>query len=653
MVYRVINKMTKDLFVCLSVSLILSMFFHGIHAAGANDELILVEKGESLASIIVFADPPPKIMGAAEELAEYIGKISGSQPDIIEGEPQPVPEKAVWVGHQPIIDELFPETDFHFEHPEEILITANDSHLVIAGRDRWDPDHLIVQGRNFTIEGKQQEYGTVNAVYTFLQDYLDVRWLWPGELGEDIIEKETLSFSPFTYRYHPQFRQRCDIFRLSSLGDSRGISGEWARFQRLQLDSLEAPGGHPLSGWWNRYHEEHPDYFALQPDGTRSGFPGPGTVKICQSNPAVWEQWISNVADTLEEDPNRTVFGASPNDSWNRGHCICPDCLAWDHPDGAKVRLSWEGITQHYVSLTDRQVIFANKLAHLLKERFPDKDLFVAMSAYGDAYIQPPVEAVPEDNVVMSIVANFFLRQTHGRDRRPVEHFREHFKAWGEVTPNLRWRPNTGNPAGWQQGHPDVVFGRTADAFQFVAENNGIGMFFDTVWEFWPTQGPLYYLMAHMAWNPNTDWEALMDDYYRRGFGPAADHIAAYWKLMEDARERKEGERLPFPEVYDAEFFKEAENLLDRAESALADEPDKFRQRVDFFRTGLEYTRLMVDTRKQMAIYRESEGMDEDAAERVRENWEKKLAIGRENENMMRQVPRPGSRYAAGLHPDH
>jgi hypothetical protein len=77
------------------------------------------------------------------------------------------------------------------------------ANLVLAGRDRWDPAHLEVEGINERIVGRQQEYGTVNAVYTFLQDHLGVRWLWPGELGEDIVRQDTIALAPLQVPYHP------------------------------------------------------------------------------------------------------------------------------------------------------------------------------------------------------------------------------------------------------------------------------------------------------------------------------------------------------------------------------------------------------------------------------------------------------------------
>ncbi len=70
-------------------------------------------------------------------------------------------------------------SSFEFQHPEETLILANEKHLVIAGRDRWNPTRTEAKGRLAMKTDIQQEYGTANAVFTFLQEDLGVRWLWP------------------------------------------------------------------------------------------------------------------------------------------------------------------------------------------------------------------------------------------------------------------------------------------------------------------------------------------------------------------------------------------------------------------------------------------------------------------------------------------
>jgi len=292
-------------------------------------QFVLVEsKGEPV-PIVVFADAPPRTRAAAVELADYVEKICGRRPEVIDGEPRPLPERAVWVGVQPAVKSLFPNIDFEFRHPEETLIVVGEKHVVIAGRDRWDPEQSTAEVKKGTTTGKQREYGTANAVYSFLQDQLGVRWFWPGELGEDFPRSDRIAIAPIERRYHPQIRARAGAFHYSSLGaKGYGRSHDWTLHQRLQLDSLEMGGGGAFGDWWERYHEKHSDLFALQPDGSRSSFPNPHNVKLCMSNPKVWDLWLQDVETALAKNPNLELFNASPNDGWASGHCVCEHCRA-------------------------------------------------------------------------------------------------------------------------------------------------------------------------------------------------------------------------------------------------------------------------------------------------------------------------------------
>ncbi len=604
----------------------------------AHGEVVIVEENKSLAPIIIPDDSPPKLLRAADELAMYIEKISSGKPGIMEGEPSPLPENAIWVGFQPVLGKLFPDINFEFDKTEEILITAEDGHIIIAGRDVWDPDNLVVERRRTTIEGVQQEYGTINAVYTFLQDYLDVRWLWPGELGIDVIERDRIAFEPFEFRYHPTIRARNGLLRFSARGPGNGgvygISNDWTRLQRLQLGSLSIPGGHAFGSWWNRFHEDHPEYFALQPDGSRGGgenpFPSAGTVKLCKSNPAVWDEWLGDVEAQLEDDPLQQTFNAAFNDSGSSGFCICEDCRAWDHPDAPLRRFRWRGLVQEYVALSDRHVTFVNKVAQKLKDKYPDEDYYALMLGYGNTR-SAPLEAVPDDNVIINMVTGFWgfdgpdkaslIGTTHG----------EQMAGWAEVTKNLAWRPNSGSPGGFFQGLPDVPLSKMIENFQFLAECDIIGIYVDNVWEHWATQGPLYYVLAQLTWDPSKDGHAVLEDYYRRGFGPAADEIKSYWKLMEETRNafvdasgswRVRNHYDELPEFYDDNLFSRAEEILDRAANQAADAPEIYSRRAAFVRAGLDYTRLAVEGRVMIDRYEASGEQDMQAKEKARAKWE-------------------------------
>lgn len=106
-----------------------------------GNDLVLFDReaGVEPAPIVSFENAPPKTRAAAVELADVIETMCGARPEWIEGPPDPLPERAVWIGVQPAVRGLFPDIDFDFKHPEETILVANDRHLVIAGRDPRDP----------------------------------------------------------------------------------------------------------------------------------------------------------------------------------------------------------------------------------------------------------------------------------------------------------------------------------------------------------------------------------------------------------------------------------------------------------------------------------------------------------------------------------
>ena len=195
-----------------------------------STELVLVAHGKSLTPIILPTKPTRFTKIAAADLADYIEKVGGERPKILKGLPNPIPKHAIWVGFQPVLKELFPGTDFELKNPEEILLKCDGKHLAIVGRDVWDPltnKMKIVGGKteaerkdylagfaeaNGDVEGFQYEYGTVNAVYTFLQDKLGIRWLWPGADGEVVPQQSQVTLGPFELRYYPKIRMRQTVY---------------------------------------------------------------------------------------------------------------------------------------------------------------------------------------------------------------------------------------------------------------------------------------------------------------------------------------------------------------------------------------------------------------------------------------------------------
>ncbi len=644
----------------LTLSAFLGVLCGSIDAA----DLVLASKDSPPVPIIVYADAPPRTREAAEVLAGYIEKISGKKPLVMLGASSPAPDSAIWIGVQPEVKALFPQVSFEFGNPEETLIVADDRHLVLAGRDRWNPAHMEAKGRLAMKTGIQQEYGTVNAVYSFLQEQLGVRWLWPGE--EDVIPREQIAIAPMERGYHPQIRARGGMLVKTSLGDNKETGEElWSRFQRVQLDSMDMNGGHGFGDWWEKYGEAHPDYFAAAPDGSRRAMkPSTNNTKLCASNPKVWQQWLEDITVKLKADPLLRVINVSPNDGYTSGHCTCAGCLAWDHPAGEKMEWGFGGgVKFQGVSQTDRDVRFANTLARLLKQRFPDRELFVLLNAYGFAR-NPPIGVVPDENVIISSVANFHMRSSNERKLPMQQH-----TGWAKVAKHLMWRPNIGSPAGLSWGMPDVAMTQAGEDFRFAAEHHCLGLYFDLFWLHWSTQGPHYYALAHLAWDPLTDVAALMDDYYQRGYGPAAADVKAYWQLMERTRmefvaeEPSRHRAFHLPRKYTPELFARAQSHLDAATAKLTAAEEKYRRRLRFIQYGLDYAKLVVDTRAWMGKLEASKGKDGDAKAHVLANWTRAAQMKEDspehaiNWGAVFRAPDgksggDGNKRVMGLHPD-
>lgn len=575
----------------------------GLFAGGsmAADALVLVESGRSLAPVMVAADAPAETLEAARDLVDHLEWISGAKPALLEGAPEPAPEPAIWVGLQPGLASLFPDVDFSLRHPEEILLVCDGRNLAIVGRDR-------------AVDGQRLESGTAHAVSTFMQDYLGVRWLMPRwtrpadtSFWTDWVPRETIALEPFVHRFHPPFRQR--VFH------GRGMSPVWYRRQRIWHDSFAYRGGHAFTDWWEKYHQEHPGYFALRADGTRTPErwgrqPNLRAVKLCLSNPAVAEQWLKNAAARLEADPSLMMLSASPNDGG--GFCVCDDCRAWDHPDAPA------GV------LTERYVKFWNILARGLRERFPDREVWIGAYAYS-AYRTPPIEETLDPRIAIGYVGHFPLAGDAATAREKAA-----WLGWAEKATQIIYRPNLFHYSGGWLGLPTIATRRTIDDFRFLAEHKGVGIEIDSLSQSWATQGVQMYLMAQLTYNPLQDADALLADYYRRGFGPAADAVEGYFNLMESAHEQilnhpdfrhssgaARGLVAICEAVYTDALLDQADAWLLQAEASTAEASDLHRDRVAYVRGGLDVVRAQVGVMRVMRRVRESGGSDREAVEKA------------------------------------
>ena len=569
------------------------------HAQTAPDTtatfaVTLVRDGRA-ASVIVVADKPSQAARrGAVELQMWLRKMTGATAPI---QPESrvakdADETLILVGDTKRTTELgITSASLALE---EIRIRTFPKTLVLVGDDER-PDGLPLSG-------------TLWAIETFADRFLGIRMLWPGELGQVVPRRATVEVGQIDYQYVPPLRKRgirnmgynkrvqrgldALSWKAEDFKRHRRESEVWFRFHRIG-GSYMGQYGHAFGSYWERFGKDHPDWFALQPDGTRDNSRADGghRARLCVSNRGLIEQAARDRIAEARKHRTWDTVSVSPNDGGRATFCQCDTCKAWDAPEGKPIE-TWgpKGPLKH-VSLTDRYVKFYSAIAEIFAKELPDR----CLGAYAySAYALPPVRAKLHPNVVIGFVGFSYLNEARRAQAR------DSWLKWSRSAKRLFLRPNA-LTAG--MGLTTVYVHRLADDVRFCAEHGMLVTDFDCCYQHWATNGLNYYVLAKLLWDPKADVDAIVKDYCRAGFGPAAEPIEAYFRKIEAmttelARSNAYAGRKKTPQVlaacYSDEFLGECRSLLDEAARRAAGD-ELVLLRVAFLRKAIEYARIRRD----------------------------------------------------------
>ena len=291
--------------------------------------MYIVEDGDS-DFVVVTADDADECIGtAASELTTYIKRISGAQLQTV--------------------------TESEYTGGKAIFLGKTSTAEAIASFDRTsikaDGFRLYSDGEHFIIDGASSR-GTLYGVYTFLEEYLGVRWFTPTlevvPENKDVVIDAHLDRTvdpSFAVRRNSQagatdeYRARTKI-NVSFYYDAEPYGGAmtWVMWDvtldRLVPDSL---------------FSEHPEYFAMNPDGTRT------TDHVCLSNPDVLNVAVENGRQAILDctyDAQYIHIGQKDNSNY----CYCETCTA---------------LYDEYGSVSAPTIIFTNAFADALDDEFP------------------------------------------------------------------------------------------------------------------------------------------------------------------------------------------------------------------------------------------------------------------------------------------
>lgn len=561
-------------------------------------------------AVIVLADKPSSAARQAADLFQtLVAKSSGAKLPLVAeravGDVQVENGKlqATLAGNRPAAFVLVGESGLAGRlgvtseglRPGGILIRTCPNALVLLGTDDKTPD---------------DPNGTHHAVSVFLEDVLGVRFLWPGELGLVVPSHPTIRVPAIDRRFSPRIGQRgirnshysdriqtgLDYLGLTKADFDKqraaAKTDDWFRWQRLG-GHVGITAGHAFGYTWEKYHAEHPEWFAMQPNGSRDlSKLSPERARLCKSNLALIDALARDKIEDLRRTGGKGV-SLCPNDGGAATFCQCPQCKQLDPPNGRPVTL-WDRVSKppcdfEYVSLTDRMVWFWNRLAERIGKEYPDACLGVY--AYS-AYKAPPVREKLHPNLAVGFVGVSYSQEAARQTARAD------WEAWSKMASKIYWRPNL-LLFGRRTGTPAVYVHKLAEDLRFFLDRSLIATDFDSCVHNWATEGLNYYVLSRLLWNPDADVDAVVDDYCQAGFGKSWREVRQYLARIEaitsqiaeknDNSQSKEN-ALPLTAPYTPSVVDELKGLLDAADKSA--DNDTIRRRITFLRRGLEFTAL-------------------------------------------------------------
>ena len=452
---------------------------------------------------------------AAKELEKHLNLISGRKA----GTSRTGGANAVFVIGTPAPG-MKPAADF------EALSAVKDGKVYFWGDDGRD------------IEGHPCG-GSMFAVYEFLDKKLGVKWVYPGDDGivyrrigrisvkEGVVDRYVppllltrmrgAEVKDLRKNVNPDGTLRWAKYlpaamRSTAQDEQRFVdqSREW--MMRMRHQTRESFSfGHAFEHWNKRFYESHPEYLAMNEDGTR-GTPEfekrkSTFVKLCVSNDAVVDQIV---ADWVKNGKPK-YLNICPTDA--KGFCLCKACCALDCPLTPD-----EPFNLHK---TDRYVDFWNRIAEKAIAIRPDVKLCTYIY---ESYRWPPrkLKIKYPDSMIFGMVPSQeddnaqFLREWK---KVGLKHFmlRPNYLCYRSVIPR-----------GYERFyHRNFVLNH---------ENGMLACDYDG----WPRRVMDFesYVIARLAANPKLPFEVLEREFLSQ-FGAAAPVMREYFRRVRERTEKR------------------------------------------------------------------------------------------------------------------
>ncbi len=398
-----------------------------------------------------------------------------------------------------------------------------------TGKQKNDRFAVLSKDGNLYLLGTNPR-SALYAVYTFLREVAQVRWLWPGESGtflpesgkivipEQLAIRETAAFQ---YRGIHWCRLHYDgATELWGARNHLNIVRSfpiWSEDIRRSNDRRIVMGYHMMVSLHNvqlgkEHLATHPEWFALQ-DGQRR------PQQLCWTNPEVAEMMVKRFCADIDKYPAIEIMSIFPADSLVR--CHCPECSKWTTSD------LWFKLLKKIIAGVRRQypeMKFAG-LAYQIYQDPPSVGLeeleFIEYAMYDRCYVHP-FGKCGINNRAQKSLDRWRKRSTpvgiYGYAFDMFETEGDMFVPWFAVMQDALITLQ-------QQNICSVI--TEGRPWGYVRENMK-----DADTRDFNRNRLLYYLYCRLLWNPCLDMDAMVAEYCQLAYGPAAEIMGRYYLTM-------------------------------------------------------------------------------------------------------------------------
>jgi hypothetical protein len=533
-------------------------------AVAALADVVLVDNGIPKATIVIAKEAigapvvptettvwgiqpaPNKIAAAARDLQVYLEKMTGAKLPIV-GDDVPAPPGAlVLVGRSALTKE------FDAKIPAGLTPARNEEgYVIIAGGDR-----LLLAGND-----EPYYHGTEYAVAAFLHR-LGVRWYMPGDYGEVVPKRNTVTVPVLNVRSSPDFKMR--NWWGPQAVDTRAVEYRWKIRNGMNpiLDFVTIPRDSSIRNVLPPEKEidnpEYADIFARDAQG-----------KVYPHMPNLTgEKSVQYAAEKIKAffraNPDITSYGIAPDDG------IPVDFT----PETMKRNLGMVDIGGRVgviseLSTTEEWMEWVQKVAAEVYKEFPDH--IITTNGYANRNV-PPIGITPDPKIFIMFAA-IWSDTMHAYDNprswmtlRQADMIEQWAKMYDNVYMyNYIYYMLAGCGAPIPLAHKtarDMPLYKKWGVVGFSDEGRVVrgetGVF--------PT-----WLRARMMWDAGLDAKALMNEFFTNWYGPAAKPAMAFWEELENTFETTKWlghEDRILPYVYSDALVQKLEKHIKDAEAA-------------------------------------------------------------------------------------